>query len=67
MYNLKKFNMTKLVEGVNIGQLPDPFPFLNNKEILKVKDDISNLSENYKNLYQIIEKTFLDLREVKKG
>ncbi len=60
--------MSKLIEGVTIGALPDPFPFLNNdKEIIKIKGDISNLNEDYQNLYHMMEKTFLDLREIREG
>jgi len=60
--------MSKLIEGVNIGNLPDPFPFLHNdKEILKIKGDLSNLSVDYHELYHMMEKTFLDLREVREG
>jgi len=60
--------MSKLIEGVNVGALPDPFLFLNNdKEIIKVKGDLNNLSEDYKNFYQMMEKTFLDLKEIREG
>jgi len=60
--------MSKLIEGVNVGSLPDPFPFLtNDREIIKVKGDLSNLTEDYQNLYRMMEKTFLDLREVREG
>ena len=31
--------ITELVEGKNIGSLPDPFPFLSNNKILKAKND----------------------------
>jgi ribosomal protein S1 len=60
--------MSKLKEGVNIGNLPDPFPFLNNEhQILKVKGDEVNLSEDYQKLYKVMEKTFLEMREVREG
>lgn len=60
--------MSKLIEGVNIGTLPDPFPFMNNdNQILKVKGDLSNLNEDYQKMYHLMEKTFLELREVKEG
>jgi len=60
--------MSKLIEGVNVGVLPDPFPFMHNdNQILKVKGDLSNLTQDYQKLYQMMEKTFLDLREVREG
>ena len=59
--------MLELKEGVNIGILPDPFPFLNeDKQILKIKGDIS-LNDDYKKLYSLMEKTFLEMKEVKEG
>lgn len=60
--------MSKLIEGVNIGMLPDPFPFMHNdNQILKIKGDLSNLTQDYKKLHQMMEKTFLDFREVREG
>jgi ribosomal protein S1 len=60
--------MLELKEGVNIGSLPDPFPFLtNSNQILKVKDDISNLNEDYQKLYNMMEKNYLDINEIKEN
>jgi len=65
--NIKNSSMTtKLVEGVNIGQLPDPFPFLSNKKIIKVKSD-KDISEEYLELYQKMEESFLSLRDIRVG
>lgn len=55
--------LKELTEGVNIGFLPDPFPFLSNNKIPKVKGT-GNLSEEYLNLYKKMEKSFLSLREI---
>jgi ribosomal protein S1 len=58
---------TKLVEGVNIGKLPDPFPgLLNENKIYKVKSN-SDLNEEYVKLYNALEKTFIDMREINKN
>lgn len=59
--------MSKLKEGINIGKLPDPFLFLtNSNQILKIKSD-SNLSEEYRELYDKMEKTFLNMKEIREG
>lgn len=59
---------SKLVEGVNIGKLPDPFPFLQNEnKILKIKSDAVDLNEEYKRLYSAIEKSILEMREIGKN
>lgn len=42
--------ITELVEGKNIGSLPDPFPFLSNKKILKVKSD-TDITSEYREMY----------------
>jgi len=55
--------MSELIEGVNIGKLPDPFPFLTNNKIPKVKGT-GDLSKEYLELYQMMEKSFLSLREI---
>jgi len=55
----------KLIEGVNIGVLPDPFPFIQNSKILRVKSE-GDLSKEYLEMYLQMEKTFLSLREIKK-
>lgn len=54
---------TELIEGVNIGKLPDPFPFLSNNKIPKIKSS-GNLSAEYLELYKAMEKSFLSLREI---
>lgn len=63
--------MTELIEGVNIGKLPDPFPFLTKKDsnILKIKsdDDLSSLNEDYLRLLDEVIKTDDSFREVKEG
>lgn len=56
--------VTELIEGVNIGSLPDPFPFLERQKIIKVKSDI-DISKDYLEFYQKMEKTFLSLIDVK--
>jgi small subunit ribosomal protein S1 len=56
----------ELIEGVNIGKLPDPFPFLTNNKIPKVKSS-GDLSLEYLELYQKMEKSFLSLREINAG
>lgn len=64
MSNLKTIIMNEeLIEGVNIGRLPDPFPFLTNNKIPKVKGS-GDLSEEYLELYHAMEKSFLSLREI---
>jgi small subunit ribosomal protein S1 len=55
--------MNELIEGKNIGTFPDPFPFLSNNKIPKVKGT-GNLSKDYLNLYLQMEKSFLSFREV---
>lgn len=56
----------ELIEGVNIGSLPDPFPFLSNNKVKRVKDS-SDISKDYLDLYYQMEKSFLSLREVKEN
>ena len=53
----------ELIENVNIGKLPDPFPFLSNYKIPRLKST-KDLSKEYLELYQKMEKTFLSLREI---
>lgn len=60
----------KLVEGQNIGQLPDIFENLHKKNrIIKVKgnDDINSLNEDYKRLLNAVLNKEEDYREVKLG
>jgi len=54
----------ELIEGKNIGSLPDPFPFLTNRKILKVKSK-GDISEEYLEMYNMMEESFLSLRDVK--
>jgi small subunit ribosomal protein S1 len=56
----------ELIEGVNIGSLPDPFPFLSNNKVKRVKDS-RDVSKDYLDLYYQMEKSFLSLREVKEN
>jgi small subunit ribosomal protein S1 len=59
----------KLIEGVNIGQLPDIFETLtNDNQILKIKSDdsISSLNDDYKLLLKKILKKDETFREIKK-
>lgn len=56
----------ELIEGVNIGSLPDPFPFLSNNKVKRVKDS-KDVSKDYLDLYYQMEKSFLSLREVKEN
>lgn len=42
--------ITELVEGKNIGSLPDPFPFLSNNKILKAKND-TDITSEYLDMY----------------
>jgi small subunit ribosomal protein S1 len=55
----------KLIEGVNIGKLPDPFPFIKSNKIPKVKSE-GDISKEYLDMYRQMEKTFLSMREIKK-
>lgn len=60
----------KLVEGVNIGELPDIFETLSNDaQILKVKgdDSISSLNEDYRKLAMEIVKRDEQYRDIKEG
>lgn len=58
---------TKLVEGVNIGKLPDPFPeLMNENKIYKIKSH-SDLNEDYIKLYQAMEKSLIEMREINKN
>lgn len=54
----------ELIEGKNIGNLPDPFPFLTNNKILKVKSS-KDISNEYLDLYLEMEKSFLSFKEIK--
>ena len=56
--------MVELIEGKNIGKLPDPFPFLTNNKIPRIKSK-GDLSEEYLELFYQMEKTFLSMREIK--
>lgn len=55
---------TELIVGKNIGSLPDPFPFLDNRKILKIKSN-EDISKEYLEMYAEMEKTFLSLKDVK--
>jgi ribosomal protein S1 len=59
----------KLVEGVNIGQLPDIFEKINNNTILKIKSDdsISSLDDDYKRLLSEIMKNDQCFRNISVG
>lgn len=54
----------KLVEGKNIGSLPDPFPFLSNNKIIKVRSD-RDVNSEYLDLYKKMEESLNKLKEVK--
>lgn len=54
----------ELIEGKNIGSLPDPFPFLSNNKIIKVKSS-KDITEEYLDMYLQMEKSFINLKEVK--
>ena len=56
----------ELIEGVNIGKLPDIFPFLTNNKIPRLKTD-GDLNEDYMHMYREMEKTFLTMREIRDG
>ena len=56
----------ELIEGKNIGKLPDPFPFLTNNKIPRIKST-GDLSKEYLEMYHQMEKSFLSLREVSVG
>ena len=52
-----------LIEGVNIGSLPDPFPYLSNNKVRKIKSS-GSLNEEYRKMYLEMEKTLVNAREV---
>ena len=54
----------ELIEGKNIGNLPDPFPFLSNNKISKVKSR-GDVSKEYLDMYLQMETSFLALRDIK--
>ena len=54
----------ELIEGKNIGSLPDPFPFLTNNKIPRSKSK-NDISKEYLELYEQMEKSFLSLKEIK--
>ena len=56
----------ELIEGKNIGCLPDPFALLRNNKILKVKSS-RDISEEYLELYNKMEKSFINFKEVKEN
>ena len=56
--------MIELIEGKNIGSLPDPFPFLSNNKILKAKGS-GDISKEYLEMYLQMEESFQKLREIK--
>jgi len=53
----------ELIDGVNIAKLPDPFPFLSNNKIRKIKSS-KDVPEEYLEMYYEIEKSFVNFREV---
>lgn len=54
----------ELIEGVNIGSLPDPFPYLNNDKIRKIKSS-GDLNEEYRAMYEQMEKSLSRIKEIK--
>ena len=56
----------ELIEGKNIGSLPDPFPFLNNNKIPRVKSR-GDVSSEYLEMYLQMESSFLALRDIKEN
>lgn len=72
MENVKE-KTQRLIEGVNIGKLPDPFIYLTNNKILKVKGDDynSSLNEDYlkllKSVDNMVKKDELKTGDVVKG
>lgn len=56
--------MVEFVEGKNIGSLPDPFPFLNNNKILKIKSD-KDITSEYLEMYQKMEDSLTKLKKLK--
>ena len=56
----------ELIEGKNIGSLPDPFPFLSNNKIPKSKSS-GDISKEYLEMYLQMEQSFLSLREIKEN
>lgn len=56
----------ELVEGKNIGSLPDPFPFLTNNKIPKSKSSV-DISKEYLEMYLQMEQSFSSLREIKEN
>lgn len=56
--------MQELIEGKNIGSLPDPFPYLNNNKILKVKSD-NDITSEYLAIYKSMESSLNCLKAIK--
>jgi small subunit ribosomal protein S1 len=56
----------ELIVGKNIGSLPDPFPFLSNNKVRKVRNS-NDISAELIDMYKQMEKTFSSLREVKEN
>jgi len=56
----------ELIEGKNIGSLPDPFPFLSNNKIPKFKSQ-GDVSKEYLDMYLQMESSFLALRDIKEN
>ena len=56
----------EFIVGVNISELPDPFQFLSNNKVLKVRSS-RDINEEYIELYQQMEKTFINLKEIKEN
>ena len=58
--------ITELIEGVNIGCLPDPFPYLANNKVRKVKST-GDLNQEYRDMYLQIEKSLSNIKEVREN
>lgn len=56
--------MQELIEGKNIGSLPDPFPYLSNNKILKVKSD-NDITSEYLDMYKSMENSLKYLKSIK--
>lgn len=56
--------ITELIEGKNIGSLPDPFPYLTNYKVRKVKSS-GDLNQEYRDMYIQMEKSLQNTKEVR--
>jgi len=55
---------TEFIVGVNISELPDPFLNLTNDKIRKIRSS-RDVNEEYLALYEEMQKTFTNLKEIK--